>query len=46
MVDKVLVGGDAELGSTLRQRDRAGEGGREVGALPAPIENVTAYAVG
>jgi molybdate transport system substrate-binding protein len=43
VVDKVLAG-DAELGSTFLSEIVPVKGVRAVGALPAPIENVTAYA--
>ena len=45
VVDKVLAG-DAELGSTFLSEIVPVKGVRSAGALPAPIENVTAYAAG
>jgi molybdate transport system substrate-binding protein len=45
VVDKVLAG-DAELGSTFLSEIVPVKGVAAVGALPAPIENVTAYAAG
>jgi molybdate transport system substrate-binding protein len=45
VVDKVLAG-DAELGSTFLSEIVPVKGVRSAGALPAPIENVTAYATG
>jgi molybdate transport system substrate-binding protein len=45
VVDKVLAG-EAELGSTFLSEIVPVKGVRAVGALPAPIENVTAYAAG
>lgn len=45
VVDKVLAG-DAELGSTFLSEIVPVKGVRAVGALPPPIENVTAYAAG
>jgi molybdate transport system substrate-binding protein len=45
VVDKVLAG-DAELGSTFLSEIVPVKGVRSAGALPAPIENVTAYTAG
>jgi molybdate transport system substrate-binding protein len=45
VVDKVLAG-EAELGSTFLSEIVPVKGVRSAGALPAPIENVTAYAAG
>jgi molybdate transport system substrate-binding protein len=45
VVDKVLAG-DAELGSTFLSEIVPVKGVRSAGALPAAIENVTAYAAG
>jgi molybdate transport system substrate-binding protein len=45
VVDKVLAG-DAELGSTFLSEIVPVKGVRSAGALPAPIENLTAYAAG
>ena len=45
VVDKVLAG-DAELGSTFLSEIVPVKGVRSAGALPPPIENVTAYAAG
>jgi molybdate transport system substrate-binding protein len=45
VVDKVLAG-EAELGSTFLSEIVPVQGVKAVGALPAPIENVTTYAAG
>jgi molybdate transport system substrate-binding protein len=45
VVDKVLAG-EAELGSTFLSEIVPVKGVRSAGALPPPIENVTAYAAG
>jgi molybdate transport system substrate-binding protein len=45
VVEKVLAG-DAEIGSTFLSEIVPVKGVKVVGALPAPIQNVTAYAAG